>query len=91
MVGVLDGLSLSGSAPKFIWFAFGSPDKFLRLARLISEPSPINLTHPIHQPSILFILPRTVNDRENLDENIDIKIAPLIWSTDTVPLKRLVM
>ena len=49
------------------------------------------LTHPRHQPSILFILSRTVNERENLNENIDMKIAPLIWSTDTVPSKRSLM
>ena len=60
MVGVLDGLSLSGKAEEFIWWAEGEPDKF---------QSPINLTHPRHQPSILFILSRILKDREILNEN----------------------
>ena len=37
MVGVLDGLSLSGWAPKFIWVASGSPDKFWWLGKNIDK------------------------------------------------------
>ena len=33
MVGVLDGLSLSGKAQEFIWWAEGEPDKFWSRAR----------------------------------------------------------
>ena len=33
MVGVLDGLSLSGKAEEFIWWAEGEPNKFRSRAR----------------------------------------------------------
>ena len=58
MVGVLDKLSLSGKAEEFIWRAEGEPDKCRKCH-----------DHPRHQPSILLFLSRTVNDRENLNEN----------------------